>query len=78
MFRGEALAEKLITTAVVANWLGISARTVCLWAECNEIPARKVGRQWRFKEAEIRQWLRRREKQTGFFSLNKSVAASMT
>ena len=44
----------LISTATVAQWLGISTRTVCLWAECGEIPAVKIGRQWRFREDELR------------------------
>jgi excisionase family DNA binding protein len=50
--------EALMTTEAVAKWLGVSTRTVCLWAECNEIPAIKVGRQWRFREGEVSQWLR--------------------
>jgi excisionase family DNA binding protein len=49
--------EPLITTAAVAKWLGIAPRTVCLWAECQEIPAIKIGRQWRFRESELREWL---------------------
>ena len=36
----------------------ISTRAVCLWAECKEIPAIKVGRQWRFRQRnELRDWL---------------------
>lgn len=54
-----AMREQLLTTAAVANWLGISPRTICFWAECQEIPAVKLGRQWRFKEEEIRRWLER-------------------
>jgi excisionase family DNA binding protein len=50
--------EPLLTTAVVAKWLGIAPRTVCLWAECKEIPAIKIGRQWRFRESELWEWLR--------------------
>jgi excisionase family DNA binding protein len=46
-----------LSTAAVAQWLGISTRTVCFWAECGEIPALKVGRQWRFREEELRRWL---------------------
>jgi excisionase family DNA binding protein len=46
-----------LSTAAVARWLGISTRTVCFWAECGEIPALKVGRQWRFREEELRRWL---------------------
>ena len=49
--------EPLLTTAAVAKWLGISTRTLCLWAECKEIPAIKIGRQWRFRESELTNWL---------------------
>ena len=47
-----------MSTAAVSKWLGVSTRTVCLWAECQEIPAIKVGRQWRFRESDLAQWLR--------------------
>ena len=47
----------MLTTAAVARWLGISTRAVCLWAECKEIPAIKIGRQWRFRQDELREWL---------------------
>jgi excisionase family DNA binding protein len=49
--------EPLLTTAAVAKWLGVATRTLCLWAECKEIPAIKIGRQWRFRERELRDWL---------------------
>ena len=47
----------LLTTQGVAQWLGIACRTVCLWAECQYLPAIKVGKQWRFREEEIQGWL---------------------
>jgi excisionase family DNA binding protein len=50
--------EPFLTTAAVAKWLGIAPRTVCLWAECKVIPAIKIGRQWRFREGELCEWLR--------------------
>ena len=50
--------EPLLTTAAVAKWLGISTRAVCLWAECKEIPAIKIGRQWRFRQEELSEWLK--------------------
>jgi excisionase family DNA binding protein len=49
--------EPFLTTAAVSKWLGVSTRTVCLWAECREIPAIKLGRQWRFRESELTSWL---------------------
>jgi excisionase family DNA binding protein len=50
--------EPLMSTAAVSRWLGVSTRTLCLWAECKEIPAIKLGRQWRFRESELSNWLR--------------------
>jgi excisionase family DNA binding protein len=50
--------EPLLTTSAVSKWLGVATRTVCLWAECKEIPAIKVGRQWRFRESELAMWLK--------------------
>jgi excisionase family DNA binding protein len=49
--------EPLLTTAAVSKWLGVSTRTLCLWAEFQEIPAIKVGRQWRFRQSELANWL---------------------
>ena len=47
----------LLTSTQVAGWLGMSQRTVCLWAELEEIPAFKLGHQWRFREDAVRRWL---------------------
>jgi excisionase family DNA binding protein len=47
----------LLNTSEVALWLGISTRTVCLWAECSVLPAIKLGRQWRFRRETILQWI---------------------
>jgi excisionase family DNA binding protein len=49
--------EPLLTTAAVARWLGVSTRAICLWAECKELPAIKIGRQWRFRKEELSEWL---------------------
>jgi excisionase family DNA binding protein len=49
--------EPLLTTDAISKWLGVSTRTLCLWAECKEIPAIKVGRQWRFRQGEVADWL---------------------
>jgi excisionase family DNA binding protein len=63
--------EILLSTAAVARWLGISTRAVCLRAECKEIPAIKVGRQWRFRQDELRDWLH-----SGRAAVSKHTAAS--
>ena len=62
MSNHDVLRKPLLSTAAVAKWLGVSPRTVCLWAECSEIPAVKVGRQWRFRQEDVTQWLEGRVK----------------
>ncbi|MGE5488854.1 MAG: helix-turn-helix domain-containing protein, partial [bacterium] len=52
----------LLTTREVSRWLGVSSRTLRLWAESCEIPALKVGCQWRFDRDSIREWLKRRNR----------------
>jgi excisionase family DNA binding protein len=47
-----------LTSRDLAEWLGVSTRTVCLWAELGEIPAFRAGRQWRFRLVEIEGWLK--------------------
>ena len=67
--------ESLLTTAAVAKWLGVAPRTIWLWAECKEIPAIKIGRQWRFREGELFEWLRNPSVPKTKYQLNnRSVA----
>ena len=53
--------KPFLNTKAVADWLGVSTRTVCLWAECNELPAIRVGKQWRFRRNQIIAWIASRE-----------------
>ena len=68
------LEADLIDTKQVAFLLHISPRTVCLWAECSELPAIKVGRAWRFKRHDIALWLQRAESKGA--SVSAAIAAS--
>jgi excisionase family DNA binding protein len=67
--------EGLVTTGYVSKWLGIPARTLCLWAECGEIPAIKLRRQWRFRRSDIKVWYESRAKQTSSESASKLLKA---
>ena len=49
--------ETVMTTAEAAKMLKITERTVREMANRGEIPARQVGRQWRFSAIRIHQWL---------------------
>lgn len=52
----------LITVQEVANYLQVTTRTIYRLLERRSIPARKVGRQWRFDETSIDTWLRESSK----------------
>ncbi len=77
MERSLSSRESLLTTAAVAKWLGIAPRTVCLWAECKEIPAIKIGRQWRFREGELGEWLRNPKAAKTKYQLNTRSNVAM-
>ena len=49
--------EAFLTTEQLAKWLGVSPRSLRLWAESNQIPAVKIGRHWRFPRQGVRNWI---------------------
>lgn len=52
--------DHLMKTRAVAEWLGVSVRTLRLWAECGEVRAIKVGSHWRFQRSDVTEWLEKR------------------
>ncbi|MDR1505539.1 MAG: PTS sugar transporter subunit IIA [Treponema sp.] len=54
------IEEEILTIEEVAKYLRVSERTVYDWAQKGEIPAGKIGTVWRFKKAEIEQWVNNR------------------
>ena len=48
---------RLLTIQEAADRLRLCRRTVLRLIERKEIPAFKVGHQWRFRESEIAKWL---------------------
>lgn len=51
--------ERWVTVDEVASHLGITRDTVYRWLDSKDLPAHKVGRVWRFKLAEIDEWVRK-------------------
>lgn len=49
--------EALWTIADVARFLQVTEKTVYRLAQSGRIPAFKLGWVWRFREAEIREWV---------------------
>ena len=50
--------SELLTVDEVADFLRVKPSTVYEWAKNGKIPARKVGRLWRFSREEIESWTR--------------------
>ncbi len=59
---------KFLTLAQAAKALQVSKRTVLRLINRREIPAIKVGGQWRFRETEILRWAQ--EKERAFISID--------
>jgi excisionase family DNA binding protein len=51
----------LLTLDEAAALLQVSKRTLQRMIKINELPAFKVGGQWRLREAQLRQWVEHRE-----------------
>ena len=49
----EGIEKRYINLVEAARYLGLSTKTVYVWAERKRIPAHKVGRLWRFDVAEL-------------------------
>lgn len=45
----------------IAEHLGVSKDTIRIWIKKKEMPAYKIGKQWRFKISEVDQWVKRRD-----------------
>jgi excisionase family DNA binding protein len=52
---------RLLTLSEAANLLQISTRTLQRMIRSGELPAFKVGGQWRVRETQLKQWVESRE-----------------
>ena len=50
-------AGPLLTIAEVADRLRVDQKTIRRWIDAKELPAFKLGRQWRISEQNLRQFL---------------------
>lgn len=49
--------DEILTLEEVAKYLRVSERTVYDWAQKGDIPGGKLGTAWRFKRADIEEWV---------------------
>lgn len=52
---------RLLTLSEAAQLLQVSKRTLQRMIRQKELPAFKVGGQWRLREAQLREWVEQRE-----------------
>lgn len=50
--------ERWLSVDEIAQHLGVSKVSIYRWAESGEMPAHKVGRQWKFKATEVDCWVK--------------------
>lgn len=55
----EEYLAKWISIAEAADYLGVNKDTIRNWIkESDSIPAHKIGKQWKFKRAELDAWVK--------------------
>lgn len=58
----ETIENEILTADEVATWLKLSKRSIVDLARRGELPARKVGKEWRFSRSALEQFLVEQEK----------------
>lgn len=58
--QGNASLPPLLTIQEVADRLRVNEKTVRRWIDTQELPAFKLGRQWRISEQDLRRFLQMR------------------
>jgi excisionase family DNA binding protein len=51
-------SNRWISLQEVCKYLGVKRHTIMRWIEYRHMPASKVGKLWRFKTADIDEWVR--------------------
>jgi excisionase family DNA binding protein len=51
------MEDRWLSVDEIAAYLGIKRDTIYKWIERKNMPGKKVGRLWRFKQDEIDEWV---------------------
>ncbi|NQU41505.1 MAG: helix-turn-helix domain-containing protein [Lentisphaerae bacterium] len=51
------MEDRWLSVDEVAVYLGIKRDTIYKWIERKNMPGKKVGRLWKFKKAQIDEWI---------------------
>lgn len=55
---GNEVSEKWSSLEEIAAYLGVAKDTIRNWIKKTDIPAHKIGRQWKFKLSEVDEWIK--------------------
>lgn len=50
--------EPWVCLEELAEYLGVNKDTIRNWIKKTDIPAHKIGRQWKFKLSEVDKWIK--------------------
>jgi excisionase family DNA binding protein len=64
------MTDRWLSVDEVCEYLGVSRDTIYRWIRGRQMPARSVGRLWKFKKEEIDQWIRAGDNQTALSGAN--------
>ena len=53
----ELIAEPWVSVEDVAKHLGVAKDSIYRWIETKGLPAKRIGRLWKFKLSEVDQWV---------------------
>jgi len=56
---GDRTSQAFLTTEEVIDFLRVNPRTVYRLIQAGDLPAVRVGRQWRFRRTDLETWLNR-------------------
>lgn len=54
----EKMPDRWFSTKEICEYLGISRDTLLVWISEKNLPAHKMGRNWKFKTEEVDQWVK--------------------
>jgi excisionase family DNA binding protein len=57
----KASKSAFLTTEEVLDCLKVNPRTIYRLIKTGELPANRIGRQWRFRRADLEEWIDRQQ-----------------